>query len=862
MRIWRAIVAAAVAVVVMAAPAHAEFGLVPRSFTSTAVDAGGQPELRAGAHPDRLLTRFEFQTDPDGKVDANVKDVALDLPVGLTGDPNAVPACTRADFDRVACPPESQVGVIRARFALLGEIPLPIYNVVAYDGVAELGFPVIVFPFRFVATIDAVGRYGTRIELRDVSQQVPLVGGEVELWGVPADHQADTRAARRPFLTNPTRCDREPPTTTLRVRSWQDPGRWLTATSAAPGPLSGCADVPFSAGLAVALDSPAADTPSGLRVELQMPQSDAPDGRGTSHLDEVAITLPQGMSLSPGVADGLTACDDAQLHVGSAEPPACPESSKVGSAELVSPALAQPLDGELFIGRQLPADSYRLFITARGKGFTVKLAGSLRADARTGQLTAVFGDLPELPVSTIALRFKGGPRAPLATPSTCGTRTVVARLTPYRGPPVVTATADVATTSGPGGAICTEVAPFAPSFTAGSTPARAGRQAAFSVTVRRSDGEEPLERVRLTLPPGLMARLAGVERCPATAALTAACPPGSRVGSVTVETGVGPAPKRLSGTAYLTGPQRGAPFGLALTVRALAGPLDLGTIVVLARLTVDPVDGHVTIATDALPGVVAGIPLRLQTLAIDVDRPGFMRNPTSCRATEVRAAIRGTAGTTVEPTARYAVGGCRSLRFRPQVSVALEGRRQLRRRGHPTVRIGVRGLRRGANASAAEIALPRSLALDENAVTAICSLARARDGRCPGGSRVGSATIRTPLLRELLTGPVHVVQPEGGGLPDLWATVAGGGVRLGLRSATVVARDRSVRAKFEQLPDVPLSSLSLQLRGGARGLLSLTQGLCRSGRPLRLTAHATLQAHNGRRSSKQLRVQARPRCRR
>jgi hypothetical protein len=851
--------AAVLAAAIAPQAARAEFGIVPGSFDVATLDAGGQPELRAGAHPDRFVARFEFVTEA-GAADANVKDIVFDLPTGFSGDATAVPACPRGLLFTPGCPPESQIGVIRLTFVAFGQLEVPIYNVVPQGPhVAEFGSSVLIIPVRLLASLRADGDYGTRIELHDLLQNLPLLAGEVELWGVPADHQTGTAIPRRSFLRNATRCDDGPPTTTIRARSWQQPDAWVSATSAEPGPLTGCAELPFDPGLGVTLDSPVADSPTGALVELTFPQSNDADGPTTSHLKEAAVTLPEGLSLSPAVAEGLTACDDAQLGVGSTRPPACPESSKLGSVEISSPLLDQPMKGDLFFGRQLAANTYRLFITAAGPGFALKLRGSLQPDPLTGRLTTVLTDLPQLPVARLALRFKGGPRAPLATPPSCGTGTASAVLTPYRGGPVATVAVPVTIASGPGGGACASTLPFAPSFTAGSTPARAGGNGAFSLTVRRPDGDEPIERLRVPLPPGLSAHLADVARCPMPVATAAACSAASRVGSVVVEAGAGTSPFSLSGEVHLTGPYRDAPLGLALTLRALVGPLDLGTIVVPLALRFDPFDGQHTIATDALPTMLGGIPLRLQTIGVDVDRPGFMVNPTSCRKVQITATIRGAIAGIATPSAPYSLRGCRGLRFGPTISLALTGRRELRKGGHPELRIAMRQRAGDANARAVTVAMPRAVELNEDAVSAICSREQARDDRCPAGSRVGTARVRTPLLADPLTGPVYAVQPDGGGTPDLWAAVAGGGIRLMLRSVTVV-RQGELRAKFVELPDLPMSAFTMRLGGARQGVVSVVERLCDRGRRRALVARAALRGQNDARASQVVPVRARPRC--
>jgi hypothetical protein len=835
--------------------AHADFGIVPGSFQSENLDAGGQPDLRAGAHPDRLVSSFALNLDQDGNADGNAKDVIVEMPTGFAGNARGIPTCPRPVFATGTCPPESKIGEIVASFIGFGTFTLPIFNIAPQEGeAAEFGFVAFVVPVRMIATVDPQRAYDTTIELHDLSQSVPLSAAEITLWGVPADHQLGATGPRRALLTNPTRCDRVP-VTGLRVRSWQHPETWVSAEVPASGPLTGCDALPFHPSVDLALDTPAADSPSGVRVDVGLQQSDAAEDRGSSQVRDLSIQLPPGVTLSPGVASGLAACDDTQLGLGSPDAPTCPDASKIGSAELTSP-LTGPLPGALYLGRPLPGDPYRLFMTADGPGFFVKLRGSLRPDPDTGQLTASFADLPELTFSALSLHFKDGPRAPLATPATCGVASGSARLTPYStGTPV---SLPVSVTVG-GGGPCPSSLPFAPQLVAGATPPTSGDGSAFSMTLRRPNGDQTLGRLALTLPPGLTARLADVAPCADAAAAAGSCPPGSRIGTVAAEVGAGTHPLPLSGDAYVTGPYRGAPFGLALVIRAQAGPLDLGTLVVRGTLRLDPLDGSLTIATP-LPRLLAGIPLRLQTIALDVDRPGFMLNPTRCAPGQIAAAIGSADATTSHRSLRFAVGGCRRLGFRPDVSLALGPAAQLREGGHPELRIGLRTRAGQTNLRSATIRLPRMLTLNQTAVTAICSRAQAIDGRCPRASRVGTARARTPLLSQLLRGPVNVVQPLGGGQPDLWATLAGQGVRIALRSTIALPRGKPMTTRFVGLPDLPLSRFALTLDGGAHGPLAAVAGFCRGGRPQPLAVDATLRAQNGRERSTRVRIHAHPSC--
>lgn len=845
---------------VLPAAARAEFGIAPGSFTMSLTDGAGNPETRAGAHPARLKTTFSFNT-VNGLREAAVKDIVVELPPGMIGDPSAVPTCSREQFGVVlgeaSCPPESQVGLAFVE----GFDEDPIYNLEPRpDSLAEFGSRSIIGQQRFNVRMRPDGR-GFALETRDSIQDLAVTGGSVELWGVPADHQVGTATARRPLLTAPTGCDGGPLLATMRVNTWEEPAVWHSATTVAgPAPV-GCEELSMDPQFDVALDAATTDTPTGADVSFTLPQNDDPDGQANARVRDVALVLPEGMAISPSAANGRTACSDAQLELGTNDQPGCPPSSRVGAVEVESALVGEPIPGTVYLGEQLPGDRYRLFVAVDGRGLHLRFKGSLVADPKTGRLTASLRDLLEAPFSRIRLRFDGGPRAALVTPLTCGTRAAVATIQPHGGGPPVTSSASIAIGADPSGRSCPAVVPFAPTFTAGTSPARAGGAASFSMTLRRRDGEQLLGRLSVSMPQGLSARLASVQRCPSASVGARTCPLDSRVGSAVAEVGAGPNPFAFEGDAYLTGPYKRAPFGLALVFRAVAGPFDLGTIVVRGAMRLDPNDGHVTVETDALPSVVEGIPLRLQTLGLDIDRPGFMINPTSCAPTRIAATIRSVDEAVSSPAARFAVGGCRALRFRPKLKVTLTDRSELHKGGRPGLRLRIRSATRSANIREAQVRLPKLLELDPGRVTALCSREQARDRECPKGSRVGRARGRTPLLSGQLAGPVHVVQPIGNGLPDLWASVEGADIRLNLKLETSVKRGR-VTSKFADIPDVPLSQFTLQFASGERGIISLKRSLCAGRRARRLVARAALRAYNDAHRLLMTPVHARPDCRR
>jgi hypothetical protein len=842
---WPAAILAALAIAATApSGASAAFEIEPGGTAIEMLDASGEPENRAGAHPRGMIVKFGFTAGPGGGVEENMRDFAVDLPLGMVGDPGAVPACPRANFNlESSCPEGSQVGVAEPVLAGIGPVAVPIYNIEpAADALADVGFSLLVLQTHLRVTLRS-DDYGIRLEAGGFPQDVPILSVRIELWGVPADHLPGIDLPRRPFLSNPTNCDPGAPRPNLSIRTWQRPERWLT-TQLAPQALGGCENLPFAPSLEVTPASPAADSPTGIGIALDLPQSEDPDGLATAQVKSAEVTLPPGFSLSPAVATGLAACTDAELGAGEARAATCPPAARIGSVELRSPVLSEALHGAIYFATPTAAEPFRVFIVASAPGAQVKVRALLRASPQSGRLTALLSGLPQLPVSRLALNFDGGARAPIASPPACTVGTATARLTSFGGHEAS------ATTTVGGGSACRGGNPFAPAFLAGSTSPLAGDDSAFLMSVRRNDGEQLLGGLQVRFPAGLVAHLAGVERCPGAAAAVGACPPGSRIGSTWIEAGAGPAPLAISGDVYLTGPHGAAPLGLALALLVDVGPFSLGTATIGAALQIDPDSGRLTVSTDPLPQLLAGIPLRLRTVAIAIDRPGFIHNPTSCAPARVEAVIESADGATAWPSTPFQAQHCRRLRFAPRVSAKLLDADTTR----PGLELRVAPRRGDANARSVAVTLPKLVRLDADASRASCSRRQFREGTCPAASRIGSARATTPLLAEPLRGPVRLVQAGDVGPPQLWTTLEGQGLRLNTRSSTSVTAGGQILSTLPALPDLPLTTLTTRLRGGSRSFFRTARPPCRDAGTDALLAEALLQAQNGAELSRLVRV--------
>lgn len=798
----------------------AAFEFAPDAVRFEVLDSSGQPDFQAGSHPDRIVTRLKFQTGPQRGEGA--RQIVLELPPGLSGDPQAAQLCPRYLLDDIAsegCPPQSQVGKF-----LQGEGSSPdklyLTEPVGDQTIALGTWVAGLFPLTEQGRLRLEDQ-GLNLEINDMFESFGAVTETgLELFGVPADHQEGTSIPRRPLLTLPTRCG-QPLTMKVKVRTWGEPDRWITTEADTGQPLRGCDALPFDPSLTISLDNPVADSPTGARIEMKLPQASDADHLATAAMREATIVLPEGITISPSGAQGLVACDDDQFGRGQAGAPACPGASRVGTATIAAPQLARPLSGGIYLGKGLPGDRLRLFIYAAGGGAESKAVGSLRADPRTGRLTSVLTDLPQVPFESLTLDLEGGSSGLLATPLECGNAAMSATFSPYSGAPV-TRTGSL-TIAARGGARCGGSLPFAPTIASAATNPRAGGATSFLSMVSRADGEQLPNRVAFTFPKGMSAALGAIEPCPSDRAASGNCPDGSRIGTALLDLGPGVKTTQLEGAAYLTGSYRNAPFGIALALPAKVGPFDFGTMVLRGAVRVDRLSGQVKVETDPLPRLLEGTTVRFQGIGLAIDRPGFLHNPTSCAVQSVSATVTSTSGATSRLSSPFQASGCISLPFRPRFSVDLNG--GLKRKQHPGLRIGTKIPRGNANIRAASFVLPRAVTFDASGVGALCGPGAAQVGDCPAAAQVGTAQARSRLFDKELSGRIFATRPKQGHSPDLWISLGGGGVSAALRLETREDHGR-VEASLRDVPDLPLESLAMNLRGGGRGVISLRRDIC------------------------------------
>jgi hypothetical protein len=843
---------------------------------------------------------------PFSKTD-DLKDAVAYLPPGFFGNPAAAARCPiwivpqGETTPGEVCPVGSQVG--GALGSALYNVK-PDYGYPAQFGFSATGVKVSLF----AKLLPRTESYGLTVGSNDVNRldftnlPVTFCG-----YGQAGFSCKSPSAAAAPFFTNPVDCSKTDPTWKLAINTWKHPGRkisgvpdlsdpsWLTATTPA-APVTGCdapalADQFAQAGIATKPLQPGngpvqADQPTGLAVDLDFPQSNDPTDPDNTTFDpstpqapepkDITVKLPAGLSISPSSASGLGACSDQasdpagdQVHYDNTQPVSCPDSSKIGSAVATSPLLAlrdpqkdekiigpEPIPGDVYLLAPHPGDlptdggssggKFRLLIELENPryGVNIKLPGTADADPKTGQLTATFTENPQLPSSHITVSLKEGPRAPLATPVTCGKFTTTSDLVPWSTPgtPDATPSASFEVRSGPNGTACPSSAssrPFAPALvTAGPDSTVAGASSPFTLKLTRNDGEGELSSLEATLPKGLAAKFSGIPYCPDAALASAAtrsgsaeqaapsCPAASRIGAVTVGAGPGSSPFTAHGNAYLAGPYKGAPMSVAVITPAVAGPFDLGTVVSRNALFINPETAQGRVVSDPLPTILDGVPLRLRDITVDLDRPNFTLNPTNCEPMSVQTTLHSTDGATSNANSYFQVGSCDKLGFKPTLKLSLKGK--VSRRSHPSLRASLTARPGDANIAKAQVKLPKAAFLDNAHIGDICTRVQFAAKQCPPGSVYGYASATTPLIDGPLTGNVYLRANPAHKLPDLVVGFQGPAnqqIEVELAGKTDSVKG-ALRNTFEAVPDVPVSKFSLTLFGGKKGLIVMSSGFC------------------------------------
>jgi hypothetical protein len=858
----------------------------------------GKLYTQSSGHPpfgvtDFTLNTFPFATGIGGFPEGFVKDIVVDTPEGLSVNPEAAPQCTLEQLKSPAhCPQNTIVGINYLTIALgapnsekppkcefegaivplcpQGRVALPVYNMVPFEGVPSMvAFLTETGATFIVGSLSPIDQHVT-FTISEVHapqagppKSPPIVGSRLVFFGGKSPLQeAINPALNGTYLTMPSNCA-GPQVSKLTVDSYGPPYSTGSITAeksySTPTGASGCASVPFNPEITVTADGAGkfVDSPEPTTVDVGIPWNpEAPIAN--SYLKVAKVTLPEGMGINPSASNGLVSCSDEQFHYHTNIPVECPKASEIGTVEVQTPSLpANSLFGDVYVGAPLKngpgafesGEQFRIFIHAFSTryGVNVRLEGKVFPNATTGQLTAVVAENPQATFRNFRLHFFGGDKGILTSPPTCGTNTTTTEFTPWSEVPNNNKpTTNTALTSVPGGGACPTslgARKFAPTYTAKSESTAAGKYSPFRVVIGRTDGQQELKVVNVTLPKGLVGRLAGIPYC-SDAGIAAAeassgraqlanpsCSSESVIGWATTQAGSGNAPLALGGRAYLAGPYKGAPLSMAIVTPAVSGPFDLGTVVVRVALNVNPMTAEINAVSDPIPNVFGGVKLDIRSIDVNVNRHNFMINPTNCAAGATAGTINGGGSNPASAAAwsSYAVSapfqaiGCNKLGFKPSFNARITG--GTTRAKNPKIRVVVKARKGDANIARTALNLPHSLFLDQGHIKTVCTRVQLAAKACPKNSIYGQAEASSPLLKQKLKGPVYLVSSKHK-LPDLLADL-NGQINLQL-DGVISSKHGGLKTVFNNTPDVPLKTFVLNMQGGKKSLLQNSANLCKS----------------------------------
>ena len=671
------------------------------------------------------------------------------------------------------------------------------------------------------------GDYHDYFEI-DISPALPLIRSRLVFEGTRGNGA---------FITNATACPGHN-TTTLKVTDKEK--AVVKSEFTTPVGLKNCNTVPFEPNFSLNAATTASDEPDGFTAEVGIAHN--PKAIDNSQLKTATIKLPEGMTLNPSAAAGLTACTPAQARIhSSVAGVACPASSELGTVNLEVPTLPDgSLKGKIYLGGPesgpITGPPYVVYLDAESAryGVSVRIKGESTPNEVTGQVTTVFSENPEQPFTKAILHFKEGALAPVANPLGCGTATSEGTFLPFTEPPAKTLSSNFTVTG------CPATLPFALTQSTQNQSGNAGGHTSFTFNLARNNGEQYLSQVKTTLPPGLVGAISIVTPCTEAQAVANTCPEASQIGTATAIAGSGPTPFTFgSGTVYLTGPYKGAPYGLSVVVPAVAGPFNLGLVTTRATLTVNQFTDQVT-TTSVLPTIVKGVPIRLKNIGVAVNKQGFLFNPTNCSVFATESTLTSTLGATQNVSTPFQVTECQKLAFKPSFKATASGKTS--KANGASLETTINQAPGQANIKSVLVQLPKQLPSRLTTLQKACPEATFANSPwiCPQGSYVGGARANTPLLPSKLTGPAILVSHGGAAFPDLDLVLEANGVR------TIVVGNTNIKkgittTNFAATPDVPVTSVTVNLPVGPHSALAAFGDLCTA----KMVMPTTITGQNG-----------------
>ncbi len=862
----------------------------------TVAEAQTEGFTQAGGRVPYGVTDFKVNTEgayPNAVPDGTVNHVRVDVASGLSTAPVAVPTCSLEEFGAkeaipgtgfytaTGCKHDTEIGEEKVTLyveALKGlgftDLPLEgkVYNLVQPEGLASLYGVALEFPkplskgsLEEAFAKNPLKEPSTEPAKKDTEEAIEneqyyvhsFVKGNVE-WGKeakgtdagdyhdyfevevnPSDPLISSRqvlygtSGEGDFITNATAC---PGDNTTFVTLKDTEGATTREKFKTPIGLEGCESLRFEPEFSLASGSTVSDQPNQITTEISVPNN--PKANSQSQVKTGTITLPPEMTLNPAAAAGLEACTVAQARIHSEEfGVACPVGSELGSVSLEVPQLpAGSFTGSVYLGgpvsgpetAPITGPPYIIYVVANSKryGVSVRVKGEVVPNEATGQLTTIFQENPEQPFTNLKIHFNRGVLTSIANPLICGTPTGSTSFTPIASGVAATNEAFGVSVTG-----CAASIPFSLSQSTEYEPRSAAGHSSYTFSLTRPEGQQYLQKVTTTLPSGVVGEIPNVTLCGEPQAAQGTCGSASRIGTATVTAGSGSSPYTFTGPVYMTGPYNGAPFGLSIAVPSVAGPFNLGTVVTRSTINVNPTTARVT-AESVLPTIVKGVPIRLRSLKVEVNRQGFLINPTNCSLEATESTLTSTFGAVQSGLSTpFQAEGCSGLAFKPTFTASTSAKHS--KTGGASLVTTLSQVPGQANVKSVLVTLPKALPSRLTTLQKACLLKvfEANPFACrtsSPGSEVGTATALSPTLPGVMKGPAFLVSHGGEAFPSLELVLEDIGVRVIVEGKTDIKKGITT-TNFESTPDVPVSTITVTLPMGEHSALTteqLTTNLC------------------------------------
>jgi hypothetical protein len=361
----------------------------------------------AAAHPNLSTTVNASNGQP--------KSLSIKLPAGLNASLSAVPLCSPTDAAAGNCAAASKVGTLQITAQTfsgpdtgIGDVFLTSAPTANDAGGVAVKVPLAVGTFIAQGGANLVNNGNNQnLEIRDFPT---IIGGnDITITQLVLGLSGANR-----FLTNASNCS--------ATDGFVANSQAFDGSNANPVPAayqSTCTPAPpFAPTLNLALTNPTAGQTTGVTADVTLPID-------SSTIKTVRTTLPPALGPNyPAFGDAADQCPSASAPTPTSvfNPAACPAQAKVGTMTLTTPLLPTPLVGDVYLINKSPLPWFGIKFDQ--PGISVRLVGVTSlpkvvptCDEATepsgfcqSQISVVFNNVPDVPVSHITLSLNGPAR--------------------------------------------------------------------------------------------------------------------------------------------------------------------------------------------------------------------------------------------------------------------------------------------------------------------------------------------------------------------------------------------------------------------------------------------------------------------